>query len=225
MQAMTPPAVISSAAGSSYDAGNMPSSDLAPALERFVHRHLVGIVEVAADRHAHGDARHLDPERLEQSRQVDGGRLAVNIRIGREDDFAGAGADALQQALDLEIVWSDSLQRRERAHQDVVDALELAGLLDRGDVLRLLDDADYVVVAIVAAAEGTRIRVGDVVADRAVGDTLFHLANRVDQPIGLLARRLQDEEREALSALRTDAGQPLQLFDEAEKRIGKRQSR
>jgi hypothetical protein len=77
------------------------------------------------------------------------------------------------------------------------------------------------VVAIVAAAEGARIRVGDVVADRAVGDALLHLAYRVDQPIGLLARRLQDEEREALGALRTDARQPLQLFDEAEKRIGK----
>src|SRR5436190_13949275 len=98
MQALTPPAVISSAAGNSYDAGNMPSLDLAPALERFVHRHLVGIVEVAADRYAHGDARHLHTERLEQARQVKRGRLTVYIRIGREDDLADADADALEQA-------------------------------------------------------------------------------------------------------------------------------
>ena len=41
MQAMTPPAVINSAAGSSYDAGNMPSLDLAPALD-----HLENVVAV-----------------------------------------------------------------------------------------------------------------------------------------------------------------------------------
>ncbi len=77
-----------------------------------------------------------------------------------------------------------------------------------------------VAVALVAAAERARIGVGDVVADRAVGDALLHLANGVDQPIGLLARRLQDVEREALRALRADAGQALQLLDEAQERIG-----
>jgi hypothetical protein len=35
-------------------------------LHRLVHRHLVGVLEVAADRHAHRDARDAHAERLEQ---------------------------------------------------------------------------------------------------------------------------------------------------------------
>ena len=59
-----------------------------------------------------------------------------------------ACADARQQALDLQVVRTDALQRRQRAHQHVIHALELARLLDRRDVLRLLDDADDVVIAV-----------------------------------------------------------------------------
>ena len=57
------------------------------------------------------------------------------------------GADARQQALDLQVVGTDALQRRQRAEQHVVDAAEAAGLLDDVDVLRLLDDADDALVA------------------------------------------------------------------------------
>ncbi len=64
-----------------------PSLDLAPPFDRLVHRHLVGVLEVAADRHAHRDPRDLDAERLQQTGQVDGGRLAFDVRVGREDDF------------------------------------------------------------------------------------------------------------------------------------------
>ena len=67
-------------------------SDLSPSLERLVHRHFVGVLEIAADRHAHRDARHLDAERLEQPRQIDGRRLALDVRVGREDDLGDAVA-------------------------------------------------------------------------------------------------------------------------------------
>ena len=51
-------------------------------------------------------------------------------------------ADAREQALDLQLVGADALQRRQRAHQHVIHALEVARLLDGRDILRLLDDAD-----------------------------------------------------------------------------------
>ena len=118
------------------------------------------------------------------------------------------------------LVGADALERRQRAHQDVIHALELARLLHRSNILRLLDDADHVAIALVAPAESTRIRVGDVVTDRAVGDAFLHFSYGIDQPIRLLARCLQNIEGEALSPLRPDAGQALQLLDETQERIG-----
>src|SRR5262249_19405171 len=114
----------------------------------------------------------------------------------------------------------DPLQRRERTHQHVIDAPEFARLLDRRHVLRLLDYADDVTVARVAAAERTGIDVGDVVAHRAVRDALLPLAHAIDQPFGVLARRLEDVEGEPLRALRTDSGQALELLDEMNQRLG-----
>ena len=130
-------------------------------------------------------------------------------------------ADRARAGPDLQIVGTDALQRRQRAHQHVIDTLELARPLDRRDVLRLFDDADEVLVAVRARAVRARVGVGDAVADRAVGDAILQLADRVGQPLGLFARRLQDVKREPLRALRADAGQALQLLDEANKRLWK----
>ena len=67
---------------------------------------------------------------------------------------------------------------------------------------------------------GAGIGVGDVVADRAVGDALLHVAQRVDQTVGQLARRLQQVKRQPLRALRPDAGQADELLDETGQGIG-----
>src|SRR6185295_2772775 len=80
-------------------------------------------------------------------------------------------------------------------------------------------------VAALAAAEVAGIRVGDIAADRAVRDTLLHLAHGVGETIGLLARRAQDVKRETLRALRADAGQALQFLDQSGEGLGQRQVR
>ena len=111
-------------------------------------REVVGVLEIAADRDAGGDARDAHAERLQQPRQVDRRRLAFDRRVGGEDHFLdAAGADARQQALDLQVVGPDALQRRDRAHQHVIQAAEAAGAIDDADVLRLFDDADDAVIA------------------------------------------------------------------------------
>jgi hypothetical protein len=104
----------------------------------------------------------------------------------------------------------------------VVRALEAARLLDRAHVLGLLHDADHAVIAIRALAIFARIALGDVVADRAVRDALLRLAYRLQQQVRLLAGRPEDVKRETLRALRADAGQSLQPFDQADERLGQR---
>jgi hypothetical protein len=97
----------------------------------------------------------------------------------------------------------------------VVDAAELARLLDDAHVLRLLDHADLPLVAGRAGAERAGIGVGDVIAGRAVGDPLLDVADGVAQPLRILARRLEHVKRQALGALGADAGQLLQLLHQA----------
>jgi hypothetical protein len=76
------------------------------------------------------------------------------------------------------------------------------------------------VVALVVAAEAARIGVGDVVAHRAVRNPFLDIANRFDEALCLLAWALEDVKREALRAPGTDAGETLQLFDEADEGCG-----
>ena len=62
---------------------------------------------------------------------------------------------------------ADTADGRERAVEDVVDAVVAARLFDGGDVGGLFDDADDVLVADGAGAVAAGIDVGDVVADGA----------------------------------------------------------
>jgi hypothetical protein len=127
---------------------------------------------------------------------------------------------ARQEIADLQVVRPDAVQRRQRPHQHVIDAVEVARLLDPGHVLRLLDDADKATIAGRVGTEVARVGVGDVAAHRAVGDAVLDVAHRLDEPLDLLARRLQDVEGEPGGALRADAGQALQLLDQPGQRLG-----
>ena len=75
-----------------------------------MHGPLVGVLEVAADRHADGDACHPHAERLQQTRQVERRGLAFHIGVGGEDDLGDVAAgDAGQQSLDRQFVGTDAL--------------------------------------------------------------------------------------------------------------------
>src|SRR4051794_2198946 len=71
--------------------------------------------------------------------------------------------------------------RTDRAAEHVVAAAELAGPLDRDDVLRLIDDADYRLVAARVAADAAELGLGDVAADLAEPDLVLDLHQSVDQ--------------------------------------------
>jgi hypothetical protein len=69
-------------------------------------------------------------------------------------------------------------------------------------------------VSIRAAAEAAWIHVGDVIADRAIGDSFLHVSKGVNQSIGRVARRLEEVEGKSLRAFGTDTRQALELFDQ-----------
>ncbi len=100
----------------------------------------------------------------------------------------------------------------------MIQTAKAAGPIDHGDVLRLFDDADHAMVAARIAAQSAGIRVGDVVADGAVGDAILDVADRLAQPLRVLSRRAQDVERKALRALGPHTGKFLELVDQFLKR-------
>ena len=78
-----------------------------------------------------------------------------------------AVGEALHELADAEVVGADAVDRAERAAEHVVEPAVLAGALDRGDVLRLLDDADRRAVPAGVAADAAAVLVRDVAAQRA----------------------------------------------------------
>ena len=126
---------------------------------------------------AHGDARHLYSQRLQQARQVDRRGFAFHRGIGGHDDFLNfALSDPLHQALDLQRFRPDAAQRRKRAVQHVVAALELARGFDAHDVVRLFHHADHLGIAVGVAAVTAQIALADVVAHAAQAELVLHFA-------------------------------------------------
>ena len=99
--------------------------------------------------------------------------------------------------------------------EDVVAAAEVAGLLDRDDVVRLLDDADRPLAARGVRAVGAHLPVGHRVADRAGADAVEERRDRLREPGGVLPRAPQEVEGDPLGRLRPDPGELPQLVDQA----------
>ncbi|GMA86624.1 hypothetical protein GCM10025868_18740 [Angustibacter aerolatus] len=107
-----------------------------------------------------------------------------------------------------QVVGPDAVHRADRAAEHVVAAAELPGLLDRDDVLRLLDDAEHRRVAARVAADAALLVLGDVAARHAEPDARLDLRQGVDQAADVGRVGGEHVEGDALGALRTDPGQP-----------------
>src|SRR5207249_3121979 len=119
-----------------------------------------------------------------------------------------------EQLVHLEVVGADAVHRRDDAMEHVVEAAKAARALDGEDVERLFDDADDAAVAAVVAADVARIRFGDVLTDRAEDRTFLQLDDRVGEAEGIVVRDTEEVIREALRALRSDAGKLVEFVDE-----------
>src|SRR5262249_43368567 len=153
--------------------------------------------------------------------QVDRGGLALDARVGREDDLVDRLAlETGQELAHLQVLGPDAVERRERSEQHVVAAAELARLLQREQVVRLLHDAEDARVTTWIAADAARILLGDVEADATVDDEGLELRERIGEPRDLVDRLLQQEERQSLGRLWPDARQPLEQLDQPRDGLG-----
>src|SRR5204863_5130088 len=143
------------------------------------------------------------------------GRLSGHVRVRREHDLLDAvPLHASEQLVDPEVLWLDAVERRERAAEDVVEAAELVGPLERDEVDRLLDDADDGMVAARVDADRAQLLLREVAALAAEADALLHLLDRGGERERLVAARLEQVEREALRRSRPDPREARQLRDE-----------
>jgi hypothetical protein len=101
----------------------------------------------------------------------------------------------------------------------VVEPGVLARGLDADDVVRLLDHAEQAPVPLRIAAERAQLAVADVVTDAAEPQLVFDVEQGPGQIFGLIPARAQDMESEALGRFLSDAGQVLELGDEARQRL------
>src|SRR5439155_24967484 len=155
--------------GGGPEGGRSPApgylAHLPAALEGLRQRHLVGVLEVAADREAAGDAGDPRREGLEQLAEVDGRGLALHARVGREDDLLDRLAlEPAQELADLEVLGPDAVQRRERPQEHMVAAAKLPRAIEREEVVRLFDHAQEAAVAPGVATDAAGIFLGDVEA-------------------------------------------------------------
>src|SRR5262245_49832027 len=196
-------------------------SHLLPALEGLAEGHLVGVLEVAADRQPAGDASDAHAERPQQLGEIDRGGLALHARVRGEDHLVHRlRLEPGEQLAHLDVLRPDPVQRRERAEQHVVAALELTRALEGEEIVRLLDHAETPGVSRGIPADAAGILLGDVPAARAMHDTGPELGQRHGELVDLVGGALEEEEREPLRGLRPDARQSLQRLDEARDGVG-----
>src|SRR5690606_35804165 len=130
---------------------------------------------------------------LQQPREVDGGRLALDVRVRRDDHLADlAVAESRDEPGDAEAVRADALDRVDRPAEHVVQPAELPRPLDRDDILRLLDDADEALVAAGVAADRAALLLADVAADLAEPHPLAHLGEQRREATNIEGLGLQD---------------------------------
>ena len=155
------------------------------------------------------------PSGFSEPRQVDGGRLALDGRARGEDHLLdAAGADALEEARQAQLVGADARERRERSVQHVVAALEVARLLDRDDVVRLLDHADRPRAARGSEQCWQSSRSVTAWQTEQVRIPSSSVAIASPRRAASSSRAAQQVERDALGRLRPDARELPQLVDQ-----------
>ena len=102
--------------------------------------------------------------------------------------------------------------------EHMVDAAVDPGLLDGQDVERLLHHADSGVIAAAVGADGARVFLRDVVADRAETRTLAQGTQRVGQTQRQVGPAAEQEVGQSSGRLTTNPRQLRKLLDEARHR-------
>src|SRR4051794_40370144 len=94
-----------------------------PPLESATERELVGVLQIPSDRQPGGEPGDAQAHRLEQAREVRGGRLTLEVRVRRQNDLGDlAGREPGDQLTNPQVVRPDALDRADRTAQHVIAA-------------------------------------------------------------------------------------------------------
>src|SRR3712207_2755867 len=186
-----------------------------PSLERSTEGDLVGVLKVPTHGQSTREPGHPDSQVGQEPGQVRRGRLALEVRIGGEDDLGdGSVGQPGHELLDPELIRADALDRGDRSAEDVVATAELAGALDRDHVLGLLHHADDRRVSPRVTADPAGLLLGDPAAHGAEPDLVLDLDEDLCEPADVDRVGLEQVERDPLRALRAHPGEPTELVDE-----------
>ena len=95
----------------------------------------------------------------------------------------------------------------------MVESVELLRILDSHHILNILNDADHQTITTGIGADGTGIRVADIMADMTLLDFLLKAADGVGKLLHLAVLLTQKPEHESQSGLAADAGELCELCD------------
>lgn len=158
---------------------------------------------------------------------VEGGRFALQARIGREDHFPDrARRDATDQILDMEVLRPHTVEGREASSEHVVQPSKFPSALDGADVRRLLDDADQRCITTRVTADRAQLTLGEVEAALAGMHTLTERGQSFSESSALLGGLLQEVIGQPESRLTADAWElgelGREIVDNGQKGLGAR---
>lgn len=172
-------------------------------------------LKFAAHRHAAGDSRHADAVRLEHGGDVMCSRLTFVGEVGSQDDFTNnAVSRPGQQAVKRKLSRPDTIQRRNLAHQDVIQALVSERLLHHVHIDRCFDDTKQ---ACIASGRGTALadfELGEGIAALTMADRLQGVADCLAKAGGPRTIMLHQVIGQTLSRFRPDPRKAAQGLDQ-----------
>ena len=207
------PARLAAGARAFQDARGL---DQRPLPDRRRERAFVEIIELAADRHAMRQPRHLHFGIVQQVGDVMRRGLPVDRGIERQDHFFhGRIVRARHQRVDGEILRADTIQRRERAAEHVIARIHRIGAFQRPKVGDVRDHHDQRRIALVIGADRAGIMRVDIAADRADHDLLARGLDRVGERRHQLLALLDQMQGRAPRRARPEARQAREQLDQA----------
>ena len=140
------------------------------------------MIEFTAHRHAMRKPGDLDVETGEAVGDVMGGCLPFHRRIDGDDELANAaGAHTVDQALDVQVLGPDPVERRQRAPQHVIGSVHRTRPLQRPEIRHIFHHDDDRLVAPVVGADGAGVYRIDVAAAGADLHLVIGLAHGMAQ--------------------------------------------
>ena len=160
-----------------------------------------------------GQAGDLHAEGLKQPGDIQGGGLALGVRVGGHDDLVDAAlGHTVQQRLDVQVVGPHVVHGGQYAVEHVIAAAVLPAALDGDDIPGVGHHAYRGVVPLLIGAYRAQPPSGEILAHRAQGDAALGIGNGVGEGLCLLRGQGQYVKGQPLGGLIAHARQTGELL-------------